>query len=542
MLLSRTALGTVVSLLLATPSRAQPAANARPTGGQVSAGSATIATSPSTTTINQTSQRAAINWQSFNVGSAQTVDFVQPSSTAVALNRVLSANPSQIAGRIDANGQIILINQSGVIFYQGSQVNTAGLIVSAAGMSDVNFMAGKLVFDQAANPNAAIVNQGTLTVRDAGLAALVAPQVANSGVITATLGHVVLAGAKTATLDLYGDGMLALDVSNEVTQVPTGPDGKPVTALVTNTGVIRADGGTVQLTAREADGLVQNLVQAGGKIVADSVGSQTGTVVLGGLGGSIVLSGVVAADGTAPGSTGGQVQADASQGVTLTSAARVSASGAAGGGTVAIGTTLARAKGGPGTASALTAQTVQVAQGASIAADATANGDGGRVTVLSLLSTSMAGNISAQGGSQGGNGGFVETSGQSLGIAGSATVNAGARSPTGKPGTWLLDPKDIIVATGGAATLPDVSTFATHGGSTETIDPSVIDAAASNVTLQAKDTITFTNAVSMTTTGVGLTAQAGDTILVNASITTQRRQHPAERQRPRRNADRHAGP
>ncbi len=317
MLLSRTALGTVVSLLLATPSRAQPAANARPTGGQVSAGSATIATSPSTTTINQTSQRAAINWQTFNVGSAQTVDFVQPSSTAVALNRVLSANPSQIAGRIDANGQIILINQSGVIFYHGAQVNTAGLIVSAAGMSDVNFMAGNLVFDQAAQPNAAVVNQGTLTVQQAGLAALVAPRVANSGVIQAKLGQVVLAGAKTATLDLYGDGLLSLDVSNAVTQVPTGPGGAPVTALVTNTGVIRADGGTVQLTARAADGLVQDLVQAGGKISADSVGSQTGTVVLGGLGGSIVLSGVVTADGRAPGSIGGQVQADASQGVTL---------------------------------------------------------------------------------------------------------------------------------------------------------------------------------------------------------------------------------
>ena len=241
-----------------------------------------------------------------------------------------------------------MVNQSGVIFYQGAQVNAAGLIVSAAGVSNVNFMAGKLVFDQAANPNAAVVNQGSLTVKQAGLAALVAPQVANSGVITAKLGHVVLAGAKTATLDMYGDGMVSLDVNNAVTQAPVGRDGAPVAALVTNTGVIRADGGTVQLTAREADGLVQNLVQAGGTIRADSVGSKTGTVVLGGLGGSIVLSGVVTADGgVAPGSTGGQVQVDASQGVTLAAGSRIRASGPAGGGTVAIGTTLARAAGGP---------------------------------------------------------------------------------------------------------------------------------------------------------------------------------------------------
>ena len=166
----------------------------------MSAGSASISYSApaATTTIDQASQRAAINWQSFNVGGQQTVSFVQPSASATALNRVHSPNPSQIAGKIDANGQVVLINQSGVIFYKGAQVNTAGLIVSAAGMSNANFMAGKMVFDKAAKPNAAIVNQGTLTVKQAGLAALVAPRVANSGVIDATLGHVVLAGAKTA--------------------------------------------------------------------------------------------------------------------------------------------------------------------------------------------------------------------------------------------------------------------------------------------------------------------------------------------------------
>src|ERR1700691_5969984 len=103
-------------------------------------------------------------------------------------------------------------------------------------------MAGKLVFNKAGNPTASVVNQGTITVRQAGLAALVAPRVANSGVINAQMGHVVLAGAKTATLDLYGDGLLALDVSNQVTQAPVGPDGQKVTALVTNSGVISAKG------------------------------------------------------------------------------------------------------------------------------------------------------------------------------------------------------------------------------------------------------------------------------------------------------------
>ena len=174
-------------------------------------------------------------------------------------------------------------------------------MVSAAGISNQHFMAGRMVFDQPAHANAKISNAGTITVKQAGLAALVAPQVANSGTISAQLGHVVLAGAKTATLDLYGDGLLSLDVTNQVTEAPVGADGKKVTALVTNTGVVIADGGTVQLTARAADGIVQNLVQAGGKIRAATMGDQTGTIALNGVGGSIVVAGQLSTPGRAPG-------------------------------------------------------------------------------------------------------------------------------------------------------------------------------------------------------------------------------------------------
>ena len=181
-------------------------------------------------------------------------------------------------------------------------------------------------------------------MRQAGLAALVAPQVANSGTINAQLGHVVLAGAKTATLDLYGDGLLSLDVTNQVTEAPVGADGKKVTALVTNTGVVIADGGTVQLTARAADGIVQNLVQAGGKIRAATMGDQTGTIALNGVGGSIVVEGQLAAPGRAPGTRGGAIEVVSNGNVTVASSARINASGKAGGGMVAIGTTLARAK------------------------------------------------------------------------------------------------------------------------------------------------------------------------------------------------------
>ena len=222
-LMVSTALQATAMLVLSLPADAQPAPNARPTGGVVVAGTAAI---------GQTAQHD--DDQSVHPARRDQLAELrcrQPAArglsgsrrrSAMTLNRVVGPDPSQIAGRIDANGQVVLVNQSGVTFFKGAQVNANGLMVSATGITNQNFMAGKMVFDQPGNPNARVENQGTITVREAGLAALVAPQVANSGVINARLGHVVLAGAKTATLDLYGDGLLSLDVSNQVTQAPVG--------------------------------------------------------------------------------------------------------------------------------------------------------------------------------------------------------------------------------------------------------------------------------------------------------------------------------
>src|SRR5215472_7087753 len=155
---------------LTLPAAAQPAPNARPTGGSVTAGSAAISRSATNTQIDQSTQRAAIDWRSFNVGSQQSVTFQQPSSSAVTLNRVTGPDPSQIAGRIDANGQVVLVNQSGVTFYKGAQVNAAGVMVSTADVANKNFMAGTMKFDQPGSPNARIDNRGSITVREAGLA------------------------------------------------------------------------------------------------------------------------------------------------------------------------------------------------------------------------------------------------------------------------------------------------------------------------------------------------------------------------------------
>ncbi|MDR3534964.1 MAG: filamentous hemagglutinin N-terminal domain-containing protein [Acetobacteraceae bacterium] len=523
-LLVGTALQACTMFVVALPVMAAgPAPNAQPTGGQVVTGSASIGQTTTETTITQASQRAAVNWSSFDVGSQQTVTFKQPSASAVTLNRVTGPDPSQIAGHIQANGQIVLTNQSGVVFTQGAQVDTAGLIVSAAGISDKNFMAGKMAFDQPAKAGAAVVNQGTITVRQAGLAALVAPQVANSGTINAKLGHVVLAGARAATLDLYGDGLVSIDVTRQVAEAPVGPDGKPVTALVTNSGAIVAQGGTVQLTAAAVDGVVSNLVTAGGRISAATKGSHTGTVVVDATGGSATVTGTLAAVGYAAGATGGQIQISASNGVTLAAGSRISVAGKAGGGTVALGTTLARAHGGSGIAGATT-KSLTVQAGATVVADATATGDGGRIVLLSSGHTQMDGSLSAKGGKQGGNGGFVEVSGKTLGMAGQVDASA----PAGAIGTILLDPDFLTIVSGSAGSGDQDPTFIVNGGTVAGTAPSigadsisngVINAFAGNVLLQANKALTVAGDIALTShPGQSLTLEAGGTITVNSGI------------------------
>jgi hypothetical protein len=124
--------------------------------------------------------------------------------------------------------------------------------------------------------------------------------------------------------------LLSFDVTGQIRQAPADKDGKTPTALVTNTGTIRADGGTVLLTASAVDGVVQNLVTTGGRMSASKVGDKTGTIVLSGTGGSLMVAGTLAARGRAPGPSDGQIRAPSTGDATLAGNTRVSASGRGG--------------------------------------------------------------------------------------------------------------------------------------------------------------------------------------------------------------------
>ncbi len=275
-----------------------PLALAAPTGGQISAGSGTIAQAGLNTTITQTSQNLAINWQGFNIAANEAVRFNQPNASAIALNRVTGQNPSQILGSLSANGQVFILNPNGVLFGAGSQVNVGGLVASTLSLSDADFMAGKNTFS---GSGGSVVNQGNLTAAQAGYIALLAPEVRNEGVIVATLGTALLAAGDKVTLNLNNGSLLSYSI-----------DRGSLNALAENKQLIQADGGQVFMSAKAADALSSAVVNNTGIIEARTIQNINGTIKLMGdmQVGTVNVGGTL--DASAPnGGNGGQIETSA---------------------------------------------------------------------------------------------------------------------------------------------------------------------------------------------------------------------------------------
>src|SRR5579884_117345 len=144
---------------------------ALPTGASVQSGQIAISqTSPNTLVVNQGSNSAIINWQSFDILNGEATRFNQPSANAIALNRITNGNPTQILGTLTANGHLMIVNANGVFFGANSKVDVAGLIASTSDISNDHFNAGvtsgHFAFDKAGNPNASIINKGSITAAD----------------------------------------------------------------------------------------------------------------------------------------------------------------------------------------------------------------------------------------------------------------------------------------------------------------------------------------------------------------------------------------
>ncbi|NVJ64782.1 MAG: filamentous hemagglutinin N-terminal domain-containing protein, partial [Flavobacteriaceae bacterium] len=451
-------------LLTSTALMAQPvlAADTLPTGGTVAAGSVSIGTSGNTTTVTQSSDKAIVNWQGFSVGQGATVNFIQPGASSAILNRVTGATTSTIAGSINANGRVYLINPNGIaITATGSVKVGGGFVGSTLNMSDRDFLDGNLKFD-GNGASAGVSNEGVITVGRGGYAALIGGRVKNDGLIVAPLGKIGLGAGEQATLDLSGDGFLQV-------ALPTKDGVEGDGALIENSGTLSANGGTVVMTAATARNAARNAINLSGVVEANSLSGHDGAITLGGgEGGAVRVSGKVRA--TSSTGKGGKITVTGKS-IAL-EGANVDASGATGGGRVLIG---GRKYGADGLQ---TAKTTTVDAASTIRADATQSGNGGQVVVWSDDLTTFNGLITARGagtGAEAGTGGDAEVSGKAvLSYTGFTDL-----SGPGGFGTLLLDPYNITISSGSAANSSGVT--ATGNDSVINVDTLTNQLAGANV-------------------------------------------------------------
>ena len=424
---------------------AAPAAFALPTGPQVVVGSAAFSQQTGALTVTNT-PGTVINWQGFSIGASEATRFVQQSAASSVLNRVVGAQASAILGALQSNGRVWLVNPNGILFGPSARIDVQGLVASTLAISNKDFLAGKLNFEAGALGGSSvggIRNQGNITTREGGGVYLVAPDIENSGIIHSPQGEVMLAAGHKVALVEAGNP--------DVQMVLSAPGDKAV-----NLGKILVESGRGSLfgASLAQRGIVSansvstdaagNIVFRATKEVALAAGSKTSAD--GAAGGTITVQ---ADEGT--NLVYGEVSAKASEGkggtvqllgerVGLVDGASVDVPGETGGGTVLVGGDYQGRNPAVRNASA-----THVSSDATITADAGRNGGGGKVIVWGNDAARVHGSISARGGADGGDGGFVETSGHWLDVGG-VRVDAGA--PNGAAGTWLLDPTGVTVLAG----------------------------------------------------------------------------------------------
>ncbi|MEW7008143.1 filamentous hemagglutinin N-terminal domain-containing protein [Lentilitoribacter sp. EG35] len=500
-----------------------------PTGGTVIVGDANIVLeNPNKLLINQASQNAILEFDTFSIGKDGHVHFANGSGST--LNRVTGGYVSQIDGRLSATGSLLLINPNGVIVGRDGTIDTGGsFLASTRDITNADYLnGGDNTF--MGDSDAAIINLGKVSSLGGDIT-LIAHKVVNEGTLEAKNGNVgLVAGIEILLRDNdHADGRIL---------VKAGKSGGSVThkgAIEAASAELRAHSGNVYALAQNRKGSIQItgakksdgrvfLTANGGKVqtnqkirVRRKAASSTAqkTTYQGGevfINADIVdVAGLIDVSGD----IGGKIDIGAKDSVTIDNA-KLDASGINQGGRIRVG---GEFQGGKGLAvdEVQNTNTLLISETSTFDASAT-DGDGGTVIAWADGTTYFDGQIDVSGGELRGDGGFVETSGaERLGVGENAYVNALA--PNGKVGDWLLDPRNITISSGAAGTLAqaaDASDITTD----LLIDAATINGAGANVSLVASETIIFDQTVAMTNAGVGLTAQATDSITVNQSVAT----------------------
>ncbi|MCB1681411.1 MAG: right-handed parallel beta-helix repeat-containing protein [Alphaproteobacteria bacterium] len=406
-----------------------------------------------TTTIDQLSDRAIGEAQELHIGTMGSVTINQNSKNSLFVGRVIGnhSDPTQILGHLSADGRVMIIDRNGVFFGKDSVVDASGIAVTTGDIANTDIMDGNENYTFQNFGSGDIVLEGTMNVKDAGLAAFVAPTVRNSGVINAKMGSVVFGSGEKVTLDLYGDGLVEVAV-----------DGALGNSLLENKGTVNAEGGTVVMTAQSAKEVVDNVINNEGIINVSSVTQKGGKIILsGGSKGKVKNSGKLDASGT----QGGSVK--------------------------------------------VTGQAIELAGTSEIKANAT-SGEAGKIEALAAETLAVNGKLKAQGE---GKSGFIETSAPDVSFEAGTEINAGywLLDPT----SILVDDvlaavlEGELVSGDAAITTPDEG--AEQGAIT--FESTVDWSSGNNFTATAHDDIRFNANGGLNATGGGnIVLNAGDDI------------------------------
>lgn len=398
------------ALLSASPLYADPQVN------QVVQGEVSVAKNGNETVIHA-GNNSIIEYDRFDILSDEAVRFIQPDSTSRVLNRVLSDNPSLIAGRLDANGIVYLTNQAGIIFGEGALVNTGAFYAAAGRLSDDDFLNS---IDHFTDIKGDIVNEGHI---NADAIYMLGKTVSNFGTLQAEAGTIAM---------VTGDDILIghpLDDVSVKIKNKTPPETSASAPGIEQVGTVNAPRGTVMFGAGD---MASVAIHHTGITTAQNVSIDAGNQ------GTVSVSGSINVSNQTEYQRGGSV-AITGHGVNVENAA-INADGQTGGGTIEIGGSLR------GDGDLDNAQYTYIDTASTIMANAVQNGNGGHVIIWGDRKTEFRGSLTAKGGAITGDGGFAEISGNQLIAKG--RVDLGAAN--GAAGTLLYDPINIEIIGGSA--------------------------------------------------------------------------------------------
>lgn len=438
----------LVAFLISAALAAPGLTRANPIDPVVTHGDATFDQVGGHLTINQLTDRAVIDWQSFSISAGEITKFVQPAVNSAVLNRVRGNAASFIDGQLRANGRVFLLNSNGILIGPNGYIDTAGFVASTLDVDSDEFMRGGDLHFRGTS-NASVVNLGTIKA-SAGDVVLIGANVRNSGTILAPRGTVALGGGQDVILMATGDSRI---------KVRTGK------GVVINQGVIEANRAELEAHHGNVGALA---IRNDGRIAATAVTRKGGRIFLSAGGkGKIRNTGTLKArarpeveakpeirieaeeveaggtiDASSETDTGGYIAVQARE-VLVPSGTVVLADGETGGGQINIGGGLRGSD-----PELRNATRVVVEENSEISVDAHRISNGGIAVVFAEGRLDFNGRVSATGGIQGGNGGFVKLSGREEVHLSNLSEQVKIGAPNGQSGTLLLDPIDITITSG----------------------------------------------------------------------------------------------